>query len=89
MTSKAFSWINYGFRTFLLGQQLPYLFGIEVTDTCNLNCFYCEGKNKGRYYFNFDQAKQTLQGVQPVIRALKGQNIPAQGNALGTEKVEN
>ncbi len=27
--------------------------------------------------------------VQPVIRALKGQNIPAQGNALGTGNVEN
>ncbi len=29
------------------------------------------------------------EGVQPVIRALKGQNIPAQGNALGTGNVEN
>ncbi len=27
--------------------------------------------------------------VQPVIRALKGQNIPAQGNALGTGNIEN
>ncbi len=60
MVGKVFSWIGYGLRTFVLRQKLPYLFGIEVTDQCNLNCFYCEGKNKDRYYFNFEQAQQTL-----------------------------
>ncbi len=29
------------------------------------------------------------EGVQPIIRAVKGQNIPAQSNALGTGNVEN
>jgi MoaA/NifB/PqqE/SkfB family radical SAM enzyme len=60
MAAKLRSWMIYGFRTFMLGQQLPYLFGIEVTDRCNLDCFYCEGKNKGRYYFSYKQACQTL-----------------------------
>ena len=60
MASKLLCWLDYGFRTFILGQQLPYLFGIEVSDRCNLNCFYCEGKNKGRYYFSYKQASQTL-----------------------------
>lgn len=60
MAGNLINQIAYAFRTFALGQQLPYLFGIEVTDQCNLNCFYCEGKNKARYYFSFEQAKQTL-----------------------------
>lgn len=60
MTTKLLSWLDYAFRTFVLRQELPYLFGIEVTDHCNLDCFYCEGKNKGRYYFSYEQACQTL-----------------------------
>ncbi|MET0088051.1 MAG: radical SAM protein [Sedimenticola sp.] len=57
---KLVSWIDYGFRTYILGQEPPYLLGLEVTDHCNLDCFYCEGKNKGRYYFSYEQACQTL-----------------------------
>ena len=60
MNGKINSWLGYGFRTFVLRQQLPYLFGLEVTDKCNLNCFYCEGKNKGLYHFSDEQARQTL-----------------------------
>ncbi|MES9963290.1 MAG: radical SAM protein [Candidatus Sedimenticola sp. 20ELBAFRAG] len=60
MTSRLFGWMSFGFRTFLLGQKLPYLFGIEISDRCNLDCFYCEGKNKGRYYFSYGQACQAL-----------------------------
>ncbi len=60
MDRKVLSWLGYGFRTVVLRQQLPYLFGIEVSDRCNLNCFYCEGKNKGRYYYGYGHAQQEL-----------------------------
>ncbi|MES9871045.1 MAG: radical SAM protein [Sedimenticola sp.] len=60
MGNRLISWMSFGFRTFVLGQKLPYLFGIEISDRCNLDCFYCEGKNKGRYYFTYGQACQAL-----------------------------
>jgi sulfatase maturation enzyme AslB (radical SAM superfamily) len=60
MSSKVFSWLSYGFKTFILRKELPYLFGMVITDKCNLNCFYCESKNSGKYHFSFDQAKETL-----------------------------
>jgi Fe-coproporphyrin III synthase len=61
MGNKIFSWINYGFKTFILRKELPYLFGMVITDKCNLDCFYCESKNSGMYHFTFEQAKDTLQ----------------------------
>lgn len=60
MAPKLLSWLSFGVHTFVLKRQLPYLFGIEITDRCNLDCFYCEGKNKGRYYFSHKQACQAL-----------------------------
>jgi MoaA/NifB/PqqE/SkfB family radical SAM enzyme len=53
--------MRYGFNTFVLGRKIPYLFGLEVSDRCNLDCFYCEGKNKGRYHFTYDQACEALE----------------------------
>jgi len=61
--SKLPGWLGYAFSTFVLRQQIPYLFGLEVTDECNLNCFYCEGKNKGRYYYNYPQACEALRSA--------------------------
>ena len=58
--AKYASWLSYGFRTLVLRRQLPYLFGIVVTDKCNLDCFYCESKNSGRTHFTWDQARATL-----------------------------
>ncbi|MBU3947431.1 MAG: radical SAM protein [Proteobacteria bacterium] len=60
MINKLLSWFSYSFKTFILRKELPYLFGIVITDKCNLNCFYCESKNSGRYHFSFEQAKDTI-----------------------------
>lgn len=60
MASKLLSWFGFGFRIYVLRQKLPYLFGLVISDRCNLNCFYCEGKNKGRYNHTYDQARQSL-----------------------------
>ena len=61
--SKLASWFSYGFQTFILKRELPYLFGMVITDKCNLNCFYCESKNSGRYHFSFDHARETIQSA--------------------------
>jgi sulfatase maturation enzyme AslB (radical SAM superfamily) len=60
MVRKVASWVGYAFKTFILRQELPYLFGMVITDRCNLNCFYCESKNSGRYHFSFEDAKETI-----------------------------
>lgn len=61
MASKFLSWCTYGFKTFILQKELPYLFGLVITDKCNLNCFYCESRNSGRYHFSYDHAKDTIE----------------------------
>lgn len=88
MRNRIFSWISYGFKTFIMRKELPYLFGMVITDRCNLNCFYCESKNSGMYHFNFQQAKETLQdaykrghrslyftGGEPMIWEDEGHNL--------------
>jgi MoaA/NifB/PqqE/SkfB family radical SAM enzyme len=88
MVSKVASWLEYGFKTFILRQELPYLFGMVITDKCNLNCFYCESKNSGRYHFSFEQAKNTIReaygrghrslyftGGEPMIWEDNGHNL--------------
>ena len=52
--------IAYAFSTFVLRRQSPYLFGMVITDLCNLDCFYCESKNSGDYHFSLDHALGTL-----------------------------
>lgn len=63
MASKFLSWFSYGFKTFILRKELPYLFGLVITDKCNLNCFYCESKNSGKFHFSFEHAKDTLENA--------------------------
>jgi Fe-coproporphyrin III synthase len=88
MVGKVVSWLEYGFKTFILRQELPYLFGMVITDKCNLNCFYCESKNSGRYHFSFEQAKNTIReaygrghrslyftGGEPMIWEDSGHNL--------------
>jgi Fe-coproporphyrin III synthase len=60
MINMVFNWLIYGFKTFVLKKELPYLLGLVITDKCNLNCFYCESKNSGKHHFSFEQAKETL-----------------------------
>jgi len=85
MIHKSLSQLSYAFKTFVLKKELPYLFGLVITDKCNLNCFYCESKNSGRYHFSFEQAINTMRdayqrghrllyftGGEPMIWADKG-----------------
>ena len=52
--------LAYAMRTVLLRRELPYLLGFQVTDRCNLDCFYCEGKNAGRVHLSFNEAAEVL-----------------------------
>ncbi len=52
--------LTYAFKTFILRRELPYLFGLVITDRCNLDCFYCESKNSGHYHFSSDGAIKAL-----------------------------
>ncbi len=58
---KWVGYATYAFSTFVLRRRSPYLFGVVITDRCNLDCFYCESKNSGDYHFSLDHALQTLQ----------------------------
>jgi Fe-coproporphyrin III synthase len=55
------SGLAFAFRTFLLRQMRPYLFGLVVTDRCNLDCFYCESKNSDRFHLPAEQAVAMLE----------------------------
>lgn len=48
--------LKYGMQTFLLGKKLPLLFALVITDSCNLDCFYCRGKNRKKIHFSSEQA---------------------------------
>jgi Fe-coproporphyrin III synthase len=52
--------LAYAYRTFILHQEIPFLFGMVITDRCNLDCFYCESKNNGNYHFTADAAIRAL-----------------------------
>ena len=52
--------ITYAIKTVIFGQKLPYMFGLQITDNCNLNCFYCEGKNAGKVNLSFNDGIITL-----------------------------
>lgn len=60
MIAKWANWIGYGFQTFVLRRQIPYLYGMVITDRCNLNCFYCKSNNTGRFHFSWEQACASL-----------------------------
>jgi sulfatase maturation enzyme AslB (radical SAM superfamily) len=71
MLDKLRSRLSYGFSTFVIGKELPYLLIVVLTDKCNLNCFYCESKNSGKFHLSFNQAEQIiLSGYERGHRAL-------------------
>lgn len=43
------SYLSLATNTFVLRREHPYCFILVLNDKCNLNCFYCESKNTGRY----------------------------------------
>jgi MoaA/NifB/PqqE/SkfB family radical SAM enzyme len=53
--------LSYGFETFVLRRERPYLFGLVINDQCNLDCYYCESKNSGLYDFSAAGALAALQ----------------------------
>ena len=55
--------LKYGMQTFLLGKKLPLLFALVITDTCNLDCFYCKGKNRGKIHFSSAQAFNAIKSA--------------------------
>ncbi|HOI75449.1 MAG TPA: radical SAM protein [Syntrophales bacterium] len=59
-TPRFLSHLSYAFQTFVLRHEMPYLLILVVTDTCNLDCFYCESKNSGRYHMSFLQVREAL-----------------------------
>ena len=44
----------------MLRQHSPWLVGLVITDKCNLNCHYCESKNKGQHHFSWSQLCHAL-----------------------------
>jgi MoaA/NifB/PqqE/SkfB family radical SAM enzyme len=51
----------FAFSTVVLRRRVPYLFGLVVTDRCNLSCFYCESKNTGRFHLDRAGAVRLLE----------------------------
>jgi len=58
------SYVAFAGRTFLLRRTQPYLFILVLNDRCNLNCFYCESKNTGRYDLDAIRALAALNGAR-------------------------
>jgi sulfatase maturation enzyme AslB (radical SAM superfamily) len=54
------SGIGYGLSTVVFRRKRPYLLGFVITDRCNLSCFYCESKNRGRIHFSYGAALAAL-----------------------------
>lgn len=51
---------TYAFKTLVFKQHTPWLVGMVITDKCNLNCHYCESKNKGQHHFTWPETCQAL-----------------------------
>jgi Fe-coproporphyrin III synthase len=52
--------VAYAFKTVVCRRSHPYLFGLVVTDRCNLSCFYCESKNSGSLHCSAAEALTRL-----------------------------
>jgi MoaA/NifB/PqqE/SkfB family radical SAM enzyme len=50
----------YAFKSLVLRRHDPWLAGLVITDKCNLNCHYCESKNKGLFDCSWGETCQAL-----------------------------
>ncbi len=55
--------MTYTVNTFILRKEIPYLLIVVINDKCNLDCFYCESKNSGKYHFSFSLAEKTIKSA--------------------------
>lgn len=51
---------SFAVDTFLLRRERPYLFILVINDKCNLNCFYCNSRNTGRYDLDRSAVRSAL-----------------------------
>jgi MoaA/NifB/PqqE/SkfB family radical SAM enzyme len=55
--------LRYGIDMLFLDKERPYLFIMVLNDACNLDCFYCESCNTGRYDMDFPTAATLLEAA--------------------------
>lgn len=61
MTGSQLScYLKYATQTYLLRQEVPFLFAMMITDSCNLDCYYCVVKNAGKFNFTAEQAFSSI-----------------------------
>lgn len=53
--------MRYVFATKVLRREIPFIGGLVLNDSCNLQCEQCRVANQGRPDLTFDQAEQGLQ----------------------------
>lgn len=50
----------FAVETLLLHRKRPYLFILVINDKCNLDCFYCNSKNTGKYDLDYPTVRSAL-----------------------------
>lgn len=83
------AYLGFAFRSVVLRDKSPFLLVLMINDRCNLSCFYCEGKNTGRYELAYSQAAKilaegysrghralVLTGGEPFLWSSEGQTLP-------------
>lgn len=53
--------LAHGARVLLSRRCVPCFLGVVLTDRCNLDCFYCAGRNRGQYHFTFEHLREVLE----------------------------
>jgi MoaA/NifB/PqqE/SkfB family radical SAM enzyme len=52
--------LAFAINKLVVRKEQPYVFILVLNDKCNLNCFYCESKNTGRYDLDWNTARTAL-----------------------------
>ena len=58
--SRYRSYLAFAINKLVVRKEQPYVFILVLNDKCNLNCFYCESKNTGRYDLDWNTARTAL-----------------------------